>query len=521
MPEKSPRASLRKTKNGLCLAVSTLVIIVFAVYFFFNIFRFSAGVPTKATAVSYALTALLVSAFLVGLYFFISRKNPPVERLFVLFMLVTGVMYTAGFLPFLIPDEAAHYLSSYRISNYLTFNFKQAGSEELLIRAADAELYGLRAEKLTPSYYHTLLHNFEFFAGGEMTAIPAKFISSAPLGYVFSAVGIALGRLLHLGSLPTFYLGRLANLAVYTLAVWWCMKRIPYGKTALFAISAMPMTVHLVATYSYDFAVIAAAMLFVTQVLYMREKSGIITAWDIILCLIWGVILAPMKLVYFPIFFTVFLIPSEKFGRSKTAGFFIKCAVVASGILVLFIMQFGVIAYNIGSGNECQWTDGELYSLKRFLTNPKESLRILMNTFISCTDFNLASMVGSYLCKHQIVVPFFMWIPMLLMLIFSFIRRTDEKNGVLSFGNKLQTTFIGGGTALLIALSILFLWTPVTANHILGLQGRYFTPLLPLVFLILRGKALTRPENSDKYIVYFCFYYCHLMLLIYFGGIFA
>ena len=121
----------------------------------------------------------------------------------------------------------------------------------------------------------------------------------------------------------------------------------------------------------------------------------------------------------------------------------------------------------------------------------------------------------------QITVPVFMWIPMLGVLGYSFIRRKDEQLGVLSASEKLWMWLLGGLTCALAALSILFSWTPLTSSTIEGVQGRYFIPALPLFFLAIRGNGLSRPANSDKYIVFFCIYYNLLMPLVYFGTVFA
>ena len=189
-------------------------------------------------------------------------------------MITAGIIYAVIFLPFTVPDESEHYLSAYRISNYITFNSDQFSDERLLIRSADLELFGkLRSSELTPEYYSLLAKNFRMFAQDKSASfIPAPSADGITIGYIAPAIGISLGRFFRLGALPTFYLGRFANLAVYVLLVWLAIKRIPYGKTALFAISALPTGIHLVSSYSCDALIIALAMLFIAEALYIRES---------------------------------------------------------------------------------------------------------------------------------------------------------------------------------------------------------------------------------------------------------
>ena len=523
MTENKLTIFLEKRRKTLLLTVALALFAVFALYYFFLIFRSPAEVPARQFAVLFLAAAAVGCGILLICYFVMTRKNLSTEKLFVIFMATAGVIYAAVFLPFTIPDEHAHYLSAYRISNYLTFNFEQFGEERLLLRSTDAELLSkLRASYLTPDYYASIIKNFDFFsADRQVIAMPSVFVKNAPLGYIASSFGIALGRLFRLGAIPTFYLGRFANLALYTVAVWWAMKRIPYGKTALFVISALPMTIHLVASYSYDFIVIALVMLFISQVLYMREKPGTITLKDIILCAVWAALLAPSKLVYFVIVFAVFIIPSEKFGTTGKRAAMIKIGIAALSIAVLLISQIGKISTYIGDGNVVKWSQTEALSVSYALSHPLDFIRILVNTFFKKTDFYLATMIGSHMGSLQITVPVFIWLPMLGVLFFTFIRRKDEEIGVLSAGGKLWMWLLAGLTCLLASLSILFSWTPLTSSTIEGVQGRYFIPALPLIFLAIRGNGLTRPANSDKYIIFFCVYYNLLMPLVYFGTVFA
>ncbi|MCR4689560.1 MAG: DUF2142 domain-containing protein, partial [Saccharofermentans sp.] len=60
------------------------------------------------------------------------------------------------------------------------------------------------------------------------------------------------------------------------------------------------------------------------------------------------------------------------------------------------------------------------------------------------------------------------------------------------------------GVALIFA-SMLFATTPKTSPIILGIQGRYFIPYLPLVLLLTRSKSLCFKRNNDNnFIIAIC-----------------
>ena len=522
MTENRLDANMKKHRNTILLTLAILVFAAFAVYFFLHIYRYPLMNAKPAAFICLACSAAACAA-LVLCYKALSKKDVPIEKTFLIFMITAGIIYAIIFLPFTVPDEGEHYLSAYRISNYITFNTDQIGEERLLIRTADLQLIGqLRSNELTPQYYSLLAKNFSFFVSDKSASfIPAKFIGSAPVGYVASALGISIGRFFRLGALPTFYLGRFANLAAYIAMVWWAMKLIPYGKTALFVISALPMAIHLVSSYSYDYFVIALAILFVAQVLRMRETSGKIRARDIVFCFVIAALLAPSKLVYFPILLTIFLVPSEKFGLSGKKAALIKIGVVAAGVAFLLLMQMGKISTYMSDGNSVSWSADEVYSISYALKHPMEFIRTLFNTVYHYTDYYASMLVGNHMVgTGSSVLPIFLWAPMLAVLFFSFLRRKDDGLGEFSPSARLRTGAVAVGTSILAALSMLFSWTPISSNVIRGMQGRYLLPVLPLLIVVLRGNKITRPRNSDKYIVFACVYFNLLAPLFYFGQLF-
>ena len=518
-----PTSLFQKYRKELMLAGALIVFFVFSCYFALQIYGYKSDMPVKGIAFGYLAVAVVFCAFLAGCYLVLSKKEIATEKIFLFFMLTAGVIYALCFLPFTIPDEGEHYLSVYRLSNFFTFTKGQAGNKELIIRNVDYELVtGLRQNKLTPEYFSSLLQNFRMFADtGETTVMTAKFIESAPHGYIAAAIGVSLGRVLNLGAIPTFYLGRFANLTIYTFAVYWAIKRIPYGKTAVFVISASPILIHLFASYSYDYIIIALSIMFVAQVIHMREKEGSVTIKDLIICVLLAILLAPAKIVYFPILLAIFIVPNEKFGFSKKTAILIKLGIVGVGITALLIMQLGKISTYMGDGNTVSWSEAEVYSLSRAFRYPIEFIRMVANTAFGYTDYYASMMVGNHMDgTGAVTIPIFLWMPMLAVTFFSFLRRKDENKGVLSDWTRFFLFAVAAAVVAMSVISIMFSWTPITLNHIKGVQGRYFIPVLPLLFLAMRGRRILRPANSDKYIIYFCIYYNMLMPLVYFGSLF-
>ncbi|MBO4933770.1 MAG: DUF2142 domain-containing protein [Clostridia bacterium] len=515
------RGTLGKHGKNIATAAALALFALTALLFFFRILRSGAGIPATTTAVIYISAACLAIGGLVCFRFAVSKSDMKPERIFTVFMIAAGLVYTVVFLPFTVPDEPAHYLSAYRISNYLTLNFDQFGDGRLLIRNADLELFAsLRSTRLSPEYYASVAKGCDFFVSGAGASfIPAEFVSAAPFGYIASALGISLGRMLHFGAVPTFYIGRLANLALYILAVRFAIKRVPYGKTAFFIIASLPMAIHLAASYSYDPSVIALALLFVSQVLYMREKPEKASAKDILLCALWAVLLAPSKLVYFPLLFLVFIIPSDKLNANKRVSAAIKVGVVLLGAAALLLIQGGSLFSAFGGG-KCTWTDGRLYSLSDVFAHPFASLGMLFGTIAKKGGFYLASMTCSHTGWHQLAMPFYVWLPALALLFASLLPSEDEPRGSLTGKSRISALVIWIVSAAAVMAAMLLTWTPVSSGVIEGVCGRYFIPLLPLLLIALRFRRFTLPAKSGRYIVWAGIFFGTLMPFIYFGMIF-
>jgi uncharacterized membrane protein len=59
-------------------------------------------------------------------------------------------------------------------------------------------------------------------------------------------------------------------------------------------------------------------------------------------------------------------------------------------------------------------------------------------------------------------------------------------------------------------------WTKIHSPIIEGLQGRYLTPILPLLLLLLNGKKLSRKWITDKHLLVFvCFLQCVVLVTVF------
>ena len=72
----------------------------------------------------------------------------------------------------------------------------------------------------------------------------------------------------------------------------------------------------------------------------------------------------------------------------------------------------------------------------------------------------------------------------------------------MSGRHRVWTGFLCAACAGLTMLSMLIAWTPVSSRVILGVQGRYFLPFLPVLLLALKNQTVVLTKDENRSILY-------------------
>ena len=143
-----------------------------------------------------------------------------------------------------------------------------------------------------------------------------------------------------------------------------------------------------------------------------------------------------------------------------------------------------------------QQDDSICYTLPYILSHPVDTVRLVVNSFVEHTDHYVKSLFGgtlSYFIPGVSIA--WVWVILLAGVL------------VLAWLSPQQTPLppLAGWSSLLIGLACCGLvvlgcisWTPTYYTTIYGMQGRYFLPVLPLLFTLKpRGLALTRDCGAN------------------------
>ena len=428
--------------------------------------------------------------------------------LFPLTVVILGLFYMVVLTPFSAPDEAAHFTSAYRLSSQLMGKqavadeafLSHAGEEEkervsrganVLVRSGD-DAPGLYTGPRQATYNMVFT---EMFSADHSRGVTVRYeipVNTTPVVYLPQALGITLARALHLGYIPLVYLGRLFNLLAFTALATLAVKLMPFKKELLMAVSCLPMTLHLAASFSYDTAFIGLSMVFMAWCFYLAYEKKEVTVKDTVLLALLLVLLEPGKIVYFPVAGICLLIPQAKFHTKKRYWISVAAVLLAVALAVFFVNRMVLSAWATTTESYVGWSEDAGYTLQDMFRQPYTVFRVYYETLVTQLDYYLVTMLGGFLGNLDpdlTVPPFCLYI--LWYVLFVSVLRRDGENSPVTGGQKLWILFLVFVSAGLVLTSMLLGWTPKSLDYITGVQGRYFIPLLPPVLLLLFDKRLT------------------------------
>ncbi len=435
-------------------------------------------------------------------------------RVYIVSLSLLALFYMIIFLPFLSPDETTHYLSAYRIADMMLGKGTSVGNSRMILRAEDLEFTVSRHVGMSFEYLQevvTGLHPFRQSSGFVVT--DANLATNALVCYLPAAFGIAIGRILNLSGTGVFYMARSMNLLLSIGTAAYVMKKLKSRNDALFVFLAMPMVLQLMGSCSYDIVTVCFVMLFVSQTICMMRMKSKAGKRDLYLLILFAVLMAPAKVVYFPLLFLACLIPGYVLGETKAERIGKKLLVIGSGFLAIFLLSMGIkwlssatavqqmVAEN-GSGHIVFWSGEEGYTISYILHNPLSFALLVGRTLIEKADEFFFSMMGSRLARFEMVIPSVCGLICFLLFLQSINIRDEKNNWDMTTGQKIFSVLCclmsAGGTVLAMALS----WTPLSSEVILGIQGRYFLPLLAVLIWVLRDRKLSSEPSIRKRVLF-------------------
>lgn len=394
------------------------------------------------------------------------------------------------------PDENQHFQISYAV-----FSSNKAAGDDIVLNeeitlnyVRDGHYGDVFTNKTSADDDGISINTGSYVFDGKTRA------SIFDIKHLVQALGVLLGRIVYpsLGVMVEF--GRLFNLLVYIGAVYLIIKKIKFGKWTLLLIATLPIMIQQATSLSYDSINAIAVYAWFAYIVNLYSSKKLISKKEIIIGILLSILIAITKLNNLLLLALIFVIPKNKFAinmlvkkindsRLKNYLWFGLCMLII--ILITLVTYVGV--QSILSGQE--------FDASRLV-------HVLLNTFIWGDGNNLALIDGTTVGIVGFFSNFYYHLPYWSVVItFVSLAFTMHYENFTSISKRFAfiSTALFFASVLLISIGMYYAWAtqpfrfgigaPVTD----GIQGRYFTPLLILLFpglAYLRTKLTSRPSKS-------------------------
>lgn len=464
----------------------------------------------------FATYSFLVMGYILGavLWFMLFKRKCPVQNVFVVVAALVGLMYIFVIPPFGVPDEQSHYLKAYSLSESQIFSPSNANGDYVNVKNGDRELYNTLAPF---NEYHITaddMNKIDFAISGYQSVLyflkkapdsdaqdysPVAYFSQmnaySPLCYVAPALGISIGELIHLKPILIFYLGRILNLALFILILYFALKLMPFGKMLLFGVAMLPMTMHQAASFSADCVVNAVSFFFIAYCLYVAYKVEKVRFRDMAALIITAIVIANIKYAYFPLCLLIFIIPRSKFKNIKSylagiAGVIVP-AVLSWGIWVMLTKKY------VTSGNTMLSQDMIQFNTHYIFAHFPAYVHLGLHTLTNYLQMYIMMMIGQSLCWLNIPINYSLVLCFILLLFFAaFVGY--ESDPKLNKPTRILCVVVSLLILGIVMTSMFVTWTPKGLDVIQGVQGRYMLPFLPLLLLFFRNRFVISKKAYER-----------------------
>lgn len=418
-----------------------------------------------------------------------------IEKIFVLMALIFGLLYVFILPPFQSVDEGNHFFRVYQLSagNIVSVNIAPKGTVH------NNDSVGDYIPSSIPAYYadyesfiknidkKQTLSNLKADFSRKLEPENAKFTPFAntslysPVCYISQLPGVILAKTFTDNLAIIYYAGRLCNLLVYCLLIFWALRVIPFFKLPLMLLAICPMSLSLAGSYTCDVAVLGLNFLWIAYILkFLVKEERDITKTVVLAVLGFLITMSKSYILLLPL---CFLISPKKY---KNIGNYIisMCTIILSVVLSGFIWYLMSKGLTLNMNNTVADSAGQIAFIK---SHPITYIWILFKTFIVKTPRLLITMIG-VLGWQDTKLDWSTYILYPVLIYFSIF--SDNFKFEFCKWQKILVCFTLFSGIVLTYTSLYIMWSPVANPVILGLNGKYFIPLmLPLFLLFKKSNA--------------------------------
>jgi uncharacterized membrane protein len=296
-----------------------------------------------------------------------------------------------------------------------------------------------------------------------------------PIPYLPQAIGIAIGNSLNFSPLLLLYLGRFSNLVTWIILSSLTLKITPIGKLLFFLLLLTPMSLFQASSLSADALTNGLAFFWMAMILHrIFNQDAQIKSYRVLIII--STFLCLSKLAYFPLLLLPLLIPIQN-RETRTKSYRMKISIFAINLLAIILWSSIVdrIYVPLSAGI---FPDRQIEFI---LKHPIEFTGTILRTFSQEGLDYLHQFIG-VLGWIDTPLPWFQVGSYFAIIILVAVGDSNA-NMIISLKQKWAIAAIVATNAIVLSI-LAYLWNPIGAKMIGGLQGRYFIPLSPLFFFL-------------------------------------
>lgn len=437
--------------------------------------------------------AIVFSAYAMGISIYIRyKKDIKIEKIFLITIPVICLFYTLTMPTFKNHDELYHWYRAYEVS---IGKLAEGIDGDTLGTKMPANIAKPMTSDWTKITYHDVKEYLKLGLEEENQRIQYSETSAVYsfIQYIPQGVGIFLARIFTDKVLLLAYAGRIANMIVALTCIYFAIKKTPFGKKILLLISYIPIAIEGFSSLSPDAMTTSVSLLYIAYILSLAfsKESFIIKKKQKIILTVLSIVMALCKIVYIPLVLLMFIIPKEKFEKNKKVKNIVLIAGIACVINLIWLGISSVYLAHFREGDSA-------VQVKTLLSNPIRYLQNCLYTANLNGKNYIYTMFGGELgwgelIKVNSIVPYTLFILSIWITIADETIKDKFKTyqKVIIF---LTILFIVG----LIFTSLYVQWTTCGSDSILGIQGRYFIPILPLIMLLIGSQIKVKTSYDEN-----------------------
>ncbi|MDC1067810.1 DUF2142 domain-containing protein [Candidatus Kapabacteria bacterium] len=439
------------------------------------------------------------------------------EWMFVALAFIFGLMFVYQNPPFHSNDEDRHFLKAYNVAHNGFY-------DEL---SPDSTMIG----GLLPKNLYTVVNQFQGFPyqnGKKMSQKMVDDLSKVPLNkkdsefkhnrsystpfwaYLPHAISIKLSG--NANPVNLGYAARIGGLMFYILCMFFIIRNTPVFKSIFMLFGLMPMTLYQASSVTYDTLLIvctfAVLSMFLRYSLVDNVKFGF---KQLIYLFILVFLIRTTKQGYFFLPFIMLLLPRNKL--SSNLMYILILAVCILGFFSLDLLNStfnGELSSGLKKGYAFQkdFKFGLAERQSEMLGNITGTLGTLYQNILHFRQDWLSGILGKFGYSYSKMPQIFYQLNGLVLIAVASLA------GKSKYPINNTTKYIVSALGLLscgIIIAGFYGFSPIGANMIFGLQGRYFLPMIPFVLLMFYN---TKIEFAywEKWGPLILGIYCFLML---------